>query len=158
MGKIIVLKAKKGIFLTELKEPPWVVLWVGKKGEWFSRALSILVVANSKVLCSWTLTSDISRKNLSFHTSFFFSLSLLPTLFFLTRPLSLSGLHSFIYSKYLALTLCKAHTLSAIGYSKMKSLDMEAGRGEADKYIKSSKWAKGPTGQKMDAEYGTFSL
>lgn len=33
MGKIIVLKAKKGVFLTELKEPPGVVLWVDKKGE-----------------------------------------------------------------------------------------------------------------------------
>lgn len=33
MEEIIVLKAKKGIFLTGLKDPLWAVLLVGKKGE-----------------------------------------------------------------------------------------------------------------------------
>lgn len=95
------------------------------------------VVANSKVLCSWTIISDISRKIYLF-ISIFFS-NFLPTLFFLSSPLSLSELYSFIYLKYLALTLCKAHMLSAIGYLKMNPLDIEAGRFEIHKYIKSSK-------------------
>lgn len=84
MGKIIVLKAKKGIFLTELKELQWAVLWVGKKGEWFLRAPSILVVDNPKVLCSWMITSDISRKIYLFISVFFF-FSGLSTLFFLLK-------------------------------------------------------------------------
>lgn len=116
MGKIIIVfKAQEAMFLTKVKELIRGVLWVGRKDEWFTRALSILVLANSEFIDN---TFRCFQENLFANISDF---SVLPILFFFKSSLN------FIHPKNLTPILCKAHMLGAIEDLKINSLDMEVG-------------------------------